>query len=558
MKRVLFIAVCFFCLQPHGNAQAFKSQYSISLGTFVDARREEFAGLAPIGFLYSFQMENNYSEVFLGGYDNREAAQTALGQVLAAGYTSARLQELSESEGGTVTVIQIASLDSKKTTDWKKYSSFTSLWGSVSGSSLKLFVGPYNTLEEAQKALPGVQKQGYKDAFSRNINSTQLIKIGAFETGNIIKQPAIRFQWNPKPDAPVTSNQPIPYSTLPQDNQKPNTALTVEKGIPSTIRGNIKRRSALELQKILKAENYYTGSLDGYYGKSTAQGYQNALQNNRELSAYRILALNSPQSSASSGGDALQNTINRLSEDSRAPIVLESYNHPLASAYRAYQLFVTLGPGKDVNDLMNGAIHQAYINRSNRIIAPFDYRATYDYSDLNQLILHLHYIHIAPDGNYSVPCWLSKTHPQETAAAQAAVAGSGLKVQVCDGYFDWEEIRMLEKMSTEIGGIQVNNSVQAEANAARAVLAGSSRPLSAYAAKEAEAWQNTLFSKLNTWATSDILHQNKFTAFRILYFQSLVRLEDYFLDKGLNQEDAKNLAIAAVRTIAGPSLVRFQ
>ena len=558
MKRVLFIAVCLLCLQPHGNAQAFKSHYSISVGTFIDARREEFAGLSPIGFLYSFKMENNYSEVFLGGYDSKEAAQTALGQVLAAGYPSARLNELPESEGATVTVIQIASLDTRKTTDWKKYSSFTSLWGSVNGSTLKLFLGPYNSPEEARKALPGVQKDGYKDAFSRNINSTQLIKIGAFETGNIIKQPAIRFQWNQKSGTPPSVQQPVSYNTLPQDNMQPNPGLTAEKGVSATIRGNIKRRSALELQKILKAENYYTGSLDGYYGKGTAQGYQNALQNNRELSACRILALNTPQSSATSGGDALQNTLNRLQEDSRAPIVLESYNHPLANAYRAYHLFVTLGPGKDVNDLMNAAIRQAYVNRSNRIIAPFDYRATYDYSDLNQLILHLHYIHIAPDGGYSVPCWLSKTHPQETAAAQAAVAGSGLKVQVCDGHFDWEEIRMLEKMSAEIGGIQVNASVQAEANAARAVLAGSSRPLSPYAVKETEVWQNTLFSKLNTWATSDILHQNKFTAFRILYFQSLVRLEDYFLDKGLGQEEAKHLAIAAVRTIAGPSLVRFQ
>ena len=559
MKKVLFIAVCLFCLQSHGNSQAFKAHYSISVGTFVDARREEFAGLASIGFLYSFKMENNLSEVFLGGYDSKEAAQTALGQVLAAGYSSARLQELPESEGAIVTVIQIASLDTRKPTDWKKYGSFTSLWGIVSGNSLKLLLGPYNSPEEARKALPNVQKEGYKDAFSRSINSTHLIKIGAFETGNVIKQPAIRFQWNPgKSDAPIATRQPVTYNTPPQDNLQPNAPLTVEKGIPATIRGNIKRRSALELQKILKAENYYTGSLDGYYGKGTAQGYQNALQYNRELNECQILAMNRPQLSAASGGDALQNTLNRLQEDSRAAIILESYNHPLANAYRAYQLFITLGPGKDVNDLMNAAIRQAYVNRSNRIIAPFDYRATYDYSDLNQLILHIHYIHIAPDGNYSVPCWLSKVHPQETASAQAAVAGSGLKVEICDGHFDWEEIRMLENMSAEIGGIQVNSSVQAEANAARAVVAGASRPLSAYAAKETETWQNTLFSKLNAWATADILHQNKFTAFRILYFQSLVRLEDYFLDKGLGQEDAKYLAIAAVRTIAGPSLGRFQ
>ena len=563
MKRVLFIAVCFLCLQPRGNCQQVKINYAISLGTFIDARREEFSSLANIGFLYSFKIENNYSEVFLGGYGSKEAAQTALGKVLASGYSSARLTELPESEGAIVTVIQIAALDTRNPTDWKRYSGFTSLWGIVNGNSLKLVLGPYTTPEEARKALPNIQKGGYKDAFSRNINSTQLIKIGAFESDNIIKQPAIRFQWNnPTIDQPSPIQQPGQYSTTPQYNPPvtipSNPPLTAAKGTTQTIRGNIKRRSALELQKILKAENYYTGSLDGYYGNGTAQGYQNALQYNRELSECRILTMNRPQISAASEGDALQNTINRLLEDPRAPIVLESYNHPLASAYRAYHLFVTLGPSRDVNDLMNAAIRQAYLNRSNRIIAPFDYRATYDYSNLNQLILHLHYIYIAPNGNYSVPCWLAKAHPQETAAAQAAVAGSGLKVQVCNGYFDWEEIRMLENMSTQIGGIQVSSAVQAEANATRAVLASTTRPLSAYAQKEVEAWQNTLFSKLNTWATYDILQQNKFTAFRILFFQSLVRLEDYYLDKGLGQEDAKYLAMAAVRTFAGPSLVRFQ
>ena len=555
MQKALFIAAYVLCLNFKGYAQNLKSHYSVSVGTFMDVRPEEFSRLSSIGFLYSNKLNNTYSEIFLGGYDNREAAETALGQVLAAGYSTARLQELSESEGATVTVIQIAFLDIRKGIDWKRYSTFTTLWGIINNNSLKLMVGPYTNPEEARKALLNLQKQGYKDAFSRTVNSTQLVKIGAFETDNIIKQPAISFQWNPNDNnKPV---QPQSYNITPYIENPQPTPSTVEKGPPATIRVNIKRRSAIELQKILKAENFYTGSLDGYYGNGTAQAYQSALQQNRELSECRILAMNRSTSTASQG-DGLQQTINRLQEDSRAPIILESYNHPLAAAYRAYHLYTTLGPDKDVNDLMNSAIRQAYINRSNRIVAPFDYRATYDYSNLEQLILHLHYIHIAPDGNYAVPCWLSKLHPRETAAAQAAVAGLGLKVENCDGEFDWEEIRMLENMSTEIGGVQVTRSVQAEADAARAVLAGTTRPLSSYAQREVEAWQNSLFAKLNAWANSDILHQNKFTAFRILYFQSLVRLEDYFLDKGLGQEDAKYLAMATVRTIAGPRLARFQ
>lgn len=565
MKRMPIILIFFLFLQVYGNGQTPSRHYAISVGTFIDVHREEFAGLDAFGFLYSFKLESNYSEVLLGGYNSLEAAQTALGRVIALGYSSARLRELPESEGAMVAVIQIAALDPRKTIDWKKYSSFTSLWGVAGENSIKLMVGPYTSPEEARKILPKIQKEGYKDAFSRNVNSIHLIKIGAFETSNIIKQPAVEFTWQNKPSAQQNPSfkEPVGYDyplNRPQSyDLQARTPNASEKNVVPDIRGNIKRRSALELQKILKATFYYTGSLDGYYGNGTAQAFQMALQNNRELNECRFIAMNRTQQTATPAGDALQNIINRLPEDTRAMILLEGYNHPLAYAYRAYQLFTTQGPGNDVNELMNTAIRQAYVNRSNRLVAPFDYRATYAYNNIEQLILHLHYIHIAPDGNHSVPCWLSKAYPRETGAAQAAVAGAiNLKVQVCDAYFDWEEIRMLEIISAGIGGRKAGDEALAEANAARAVLFNTTRPMSAYNQKEAETWQNTLFARLTPWASTDILHQNKFTAFSILYYQCAVLLEDFYMDKGLTPQDARFLAIATLRTVTGPNLERFQ
>ncbi|MEY4134572.1 MAG: peptidoglycan-binding domain-containing protein [Saprospiraceae bacterium] len=564
MKRIPIIVIFFLFLQVYGYGQIPSRNYAISLGAFIDVNRSEFAELDAFGFLYTSKLGNNYTEVLLGGYNSLEAAQTALGLVIASGYSNARLREFAESEGAFVTVIQIASLDRRNIIDWKKYSGFTSLWGIAGENSVKLMIGPYTSPEEARQALPKIQKSGYKDAFSRNVNSIHLIKIGAFETGNVINQSSAAFSWQNKPSTPSNppSKQPDGYDY--PSNLGPVPGLQAKNpevnGINKSpnIRGNIKRKSALELQKLLKAARYYTGSLDGYYGKGTEQAFQIALQNNQELIECRFIALSRPSQTTAPTGDALQNIINRLPEDARANILLEGYNHPLAYAYRAYYLFTAQGPGSEVNDLMNTAIRQAYVNRSNRLVAPFDYRSTYAYNDLGQLILHLHYIHIAPDGDHSVPCWLSKSHPQETGAAQASLAGTNLKVQVCDGHFDWEEIQMLDVISAGIGGRQASGQALAEATAARAVLFNTTRPMSAYAQKEIENWQNTLFAKLSPWANSDILHLNKFTAFSILYYQSAVLLEDFYMDKGFTPQDARFLAVATLRTFTGPNLERFQ
>ena len=37
------------------------------------------------------------------------------------------------------------------------------------------------------------------------------------------------------------------------------------------IRNKVKRTSALDLQKVLKSQKYYSGSLDGLYGKGTGK-----------------------------------------------------------------------------------------------------------------------------------------------------------------------------------------------------------------------------------------------------------------------------------------------
>jgi hypothetical protein len=116
---------------------------------------------------------------------------------------------------------------------------------------------------------------------------------------------------------------------------------------------------------------------------------------------------------------------------------------------------------------------------------------------------------------------------------------------------------MLETLSADIGGQQPSAQKQSDAASARALLSSANRPMSSFSQKEAELWHNTMLANLNAWANKDLLHQNKVNAFKILYYQSQIRLEDFFMDKGFGSEEAKSFSVATLRTIIGPNLERF-
>ena len=62
---------------------------------------------------------------------------------------------------------------------------------------------------------------------------------------------------------------------------------------------------------------------------------------------------------------------------------------------------------------------------------------------------------------------------------------------------------------------------------------------------------------LNAWATRDPLHQRMAVALRVVFYQSQVRLEDYYLNQEFNEEEAKGLALATLQTLVGYHLSRF-
>lgn len=565
MKKGLLLACLLVLSQPaiFGQNQIY---YTINIGTFLDAKVEDFGALQSIGFLHARQLDGNLKQVFLGGYLDLPSAQRDLAAVRQAGYTSAYVQENFPANGRPTVVIQFATLSARQDIDWAQFKKLGTLYGMLNGDQLKLCVGIYENTNRARQVLPEVKDHGFRDAFVRTVNSIFLHEIAAFETGNAIKKPLIPIEINDNP--PITPpSRPDDYGVNPNPGRKTRKAPpaisenTEAPGRPAAyglpdIRGDQKRRSAVDLQSVLQQEGLYTGSLDGYYGPGTRSAYEAFINSDRNYQKYRILAANSPDVSRSAG-DRLQRAINDLPNNSRG---VEGFPHPVAKAYQAYVLFSNSGPSNRVNQLMNAAISEAYANTPRQMAPGFDFTATYAYNDLDQLINHLFNIHAAPAVSYTIPCWLSERHPQAVARASAPFLGSDrlAEMQSCDGFTRWEELQVLEKAAEEfLLDPKVDRAMLAKAATVRASLYLINEPLTEALSTELEQWHEQLWTNIESWARQDPMLQRDVATLKVAYFQAQVRLEDYFMDRDFRAREARSLALATIRSTVGYYLQRF-
>ncbi len=576
MSKSLPILLLLLCMSMVSFGQKF---YTVHVGTFVNAKSADFDPIRKLGFVYSYPMDGDLTQVFLGGYDDKAAAQKVANDLKVLDY-NAYVVEKNLKEGRTVTIIQIATRALNRSIEWSKFEPFGELYAIVGSDKVKIAAGVYSNVNEAKPQLNSIRKAGFKDAFIKNVNDALLVKLSAFETR--IKKPLIPLAIGeerpnrskattstPAPTKTIPSTIPKTYSKVPESYAKGEVQArsplgnTRPKATPASlpaIRGKVKRGSVLELQKVLKSERTYKSSLDGYYGKGTASAYEKAKTQNPQYQKYELLS-NLMKSTAEEEGDQVQYAINHLLDQNSAVYTLERSQAPIAKAYRAYLMFRKLGPGAEVNGLMNTAIRSAYEGKRLGNQPPFDYRATYAYEDLNQLILHIHFIHAAPDNNYGAPCWLAEVHPRETAVAHTAFANYAagtLKMASCDQFLSWEEIRTMETIAKDLDGRQKADAGLLNAAASRrAQLFMAPLPLDKRSVAELESWNRSIWQGLNAWAGADPFHAEIVTALKISYFQSQVRLEDYFMDQGFKVDDAKGLALATLESLVGYYLERF-
>lgn len=578
MKYFLVSAICLlFLLIQHPGYSQTNTFYTVQIGTFLDSKVEDFEGVRPLGMVYARKLDDNLYQVFLGGFDQREAADQVVGQLRQRGYNSATVVEIPISEGRNITVIQFEMFPASQKPDWSRYKDIGNIFAIIGQDQIKLVTGPYTGVDEARQDLLRIQQAGFKDAFIKRINTGYLQKMNSFETG--IKEPLIPLaleestaaapaaaaatggQTTPR-SVPESASATLPASTTaqPQATPAPPTPPVSNIELPD-IRPTVKRRSALELQKVLKEQKTYTGSLDGLYGDATATAYEQTLRINRDLTKYQLLA-KSLDISAAGPDDAVQRAINNLLTDANAVQALEQSDDPIAKAYRAYFQLTTMGPSIEVNNLMNTAIHQAFINKQLNNPVPFDFTADYAYNDVDQLLYHLHYLHGAPENRYAEPCWVLQRHPQEAARAFNAATGrmgeSRILIQGCSPFLEWPEVRVLMAIALDLDGAEKVDVQQLYSRISeRTRLSMAAQPLPNQYQQEVDSWYAQTIAGLDGWATIDPLHNRLVTAFKVAFFQTQVRLEDYYMDRGLTADQAKGLALATLKTMVEAHLERF-
>ena len=308
-------------------------QYNVRVGTFQDARADDFVELRELGFVYGQSRPGQLTDVYIGNYSSQERATEVTEALKSRGFRSAAPFALPVDANETKAYIQIALRGRNRSLDWRNLERAGKLFVDATDGVTKVVTGPYPTTAAATAALGEIRELGFADAFVKTLPVAGLIEVGVFETG--IKKPLIPIQLRQVPAdtaipasqvAADTSVQTQNIASQPQDiaAQAPNPTLqaaavptpphsaaatTTEAppadevpaaagisrvpaqrpGLPA-IDVKTKRHSAAELQRVLKERGYYEGAIDGYYGNGTRTAYEAAWAQLPSLRKYRLLA----------------------------------------------------------------------------------------------------------------------------------------------------------------------------------------------------------------------------------------------------------------------------
>ena len=545
--------------------------YNIHIGAFVKANISDFDDIRPYGFIYAEEFDKSLLRIYMGDYDSEQEAKAVIAKVKAKGYTEAYISGRAVAKGKEAVVIQLASKAVDEKINWSRYAAAGILQVLLNNGDIKIVTGTFANVEQARQRLGTMKKLGFNDAFVKTVNDIYLHPITKFESGGSYRPSAALTV---DMDAPSSNPQPLDKkpTTAPAKSNVPEDVpqsydILVEKSPSSTfalpdIRVNVKRNSVFELQKDLKALKAYTGSLDGLYGKGSAAGYAAVLEQLPQMRKYQVLAKHWEPTAANTSENILQHYVNTLLDNTPAAMKgLETSKAPIAKAYRAYVLLRTNGDQKEINNLMNSAIKEAFANASSTSNVGFNYKAAYTYPSLDQLLQHLRHIQATSASDLAVPCWLFEQHPQAAAKAFGKAASMGdqaFKLAGCDRFLEWEELKLLETIATDLNPKNGTHPTRAAVNnSRRALLALSPSALNDKDAKAVEAWHNSMMKGLEKWATKDPLHQKLITPLRIAYFQSFVRLEDFYMDKGFKAKEARSLALSVLKTIVHEPLASY-
>lgn len=124
---------------------------------------------------------------------------------------------------------------------------------------------------------------------------------------------------------------------------------------------------------------------------------------------------------------------------------------------------------------------------------------------------------------------------------------------VTGDFRDWDDIRWLATIANDMtpnskatSGIDLN------------ILYNPPRALNKNEYNQIVSWDYRFRRGLDIWAAADPLHPDMARALKIAYLQSQVRLEDFYMAKGYSTTAAKGLALHTLYTLVGNRLERFE
>lgn len=563
--------IVFISLQTTLVAQEY---FTVQVGVFLSPRLSDFDNIRSLGYVYAEEDETDTYTVFVGDFDNATAASKVEQQLKQKGYLDATVMRKAMTFGQSVAVIQIATRSTKDELAWENFFKVGELFVLAENNQVKVVTGSYPSVDAAKADLKRVRSKGFKDAFPKVVNSARLHTPSAFELGEYKKElipiefdqqrksRTIAANINVEKDfetkgEPTLEDRRMTAYSYESNEVAPATSSsssTASLAVPK-IRTNVKRRSALDLQKVLRTLKTYDGALDGFYGAGTADGFATAANNSMQYKKYQLLATNFSELSSIEDNTTLtplQRSINGLWNNSSASLkTLEASKQPIAKAYRAYWLFENSGATGGVNRLMNEAIEEAFAGLPSSGLPPIDPKATYAYYDLETVIRHLTYVHQVQEG-VAMPCWLFDRHATEVR--NALIGNNNLTVApTCNSFDEWEIVQILNAITRDM--CSDLNAGSDQSKLSELYLAPTS--LSQTEIEGLTAWNDLLWQNIKTWADRDPLHENLFTPLQLAYFQAQVQLEDHYMDRDFAPTQAKGLALAVLEALVGKRLERF-
>ncbi len=341
-KNLLFF-LCFSILSIASNAQDLTTEYdyTVHVGAFFKPEMDDFDRIQSLGFMYAEAAEQNLTRIYLGRYPSETVAYRTLGQVKNSGYPDAFVTRKKINPNAETYSIHLGTESFNSPINWSDYNRAGKLYALINGGQIDIFAGQYDSSDEANRILAATRKIGLVNAEVKSVNPGNLRTVTEFEAGipikNIVLAPVeqiIQVQevltergpaevkrgpnlmvvkttnTAPPAKAPETYDNPISERIVVQPQvetrvatpptqmptEKSNDILSEKSGaapkinesivaIPD-IRAQAKRTSVLKLQTLLKEENFYKNSLDGYYGKGTAQGWHALLTQNANFRKY--------------------------------------------------------------------------------------------------------------------------------------------------------------------------------------------------------------------------------------------------------------------------------